>query len=611
MAKINLLDEVTIDNIAAGEVVDKPLNAVKELVENSIDSGADSITVEIKNGGKSLIRVTDNGSGIEKSEIRKAFLRHATSKISGREDLFNILSLGFRGEALSSICAVSYVECITKTSDSLTGIRYVIDGGKETDFEEIGAPNGTTFLVRNLFYNVPARLKFLKSDITEAGYISDMMEHLALSHPEISFRLIINGKEQFQTSGNGNLEEVIYRIYGKEVKNRLLDFNYEDEYCKVTGYIGKPEVSNSTRRCESFFINSRFVNCKILTNAVEEGYKHFMMQHKFPFVVLHVTVNPTDIDVNVHPSKMEVRLDNGMAIYDNLVVAIRDRLKAVELIPSVVLTPNQESKDKNSDIIAKVSAPEVFETKRISLLEKVKQQTEKIEEVKEIEEIEEIIPEKTDERIVEKPVQLNLFEEEFLKPESKEKYTVLGQIFKTYWLIAFEDKLFIMDQHAAHEKVNYERLVKKTRNKDVTSQNLNPPIVVELTGRQFAVAKEYEKHFEDLGFEIEEFGIQSIAIRAIPTELYGWDELGFFTEVLDEIIENPLKGDYNIVLDKLASMACKAAVKGNMKMSFMEVEALLDELMTLDNPYNCPHGRPTIISMSKYEIEKKFKRIVN
>ena len=608
MAKINLLDEVTIDNIAAGEVVDKPLNAVKELVENSIDSGADSITVEIKNGGKSLIRVTDNGSGIEKSEIRKAFLRHATSKISGREDLFNIMSLGFRGEALSSICAVSYVECITKTSDSLTGIRYVIDGGKETDFEEIGAPNGTTFLVRNLFYNVPARLKFLKSDITEAGYISDMMEHLALSHPKISFRLIINGKEQFQTSGNGNLEEVIYRIYGKEVKNRLLDFNYEDEYCKVTGYIGKPEVSNSTRRCESFFINSRFVNCKILTNAVEEGYKNFMMQHKFPFVVLHVTVNPKDIDVNVHPSKMEVRLDNGMAIYDNLVVAIRDRLKAVELIPSVVLTPNQESKDKNSDIIAKVSAPEVFETKRISLLEKVKQQTEEIEEV---EEIEEIIPEKTAERIVEKPVQLNLFEEEFLKPESKEKYTVLGQIFKTYWLIAFEDKLFIMDQHAAHEKVNYERLVKKTRNKDVTSQNLNPPIVVELTGRQFAVAKEYEKHFEDLGFEIEEFGIQSIAIRAIPTELYGWDELGFFTEVLDEIIENPLKGDYNIVLDKLASMACKAAVKGNMKMSFMEVEALLDELMTLDNPYNCPHGRPTIISMSKYEIEKKFKRIVN
>lgn len=619
MAKINLLDEVTIDNIAAGEVVDKPLNAVKELVENSIDSGADSVTVEIKNGGKSLIRVTDNGSGIEKSEIRKAFLRHATSKISGREDLFNIMSLGFRGEALSSICAVSYVECITKTSDSLTGIRYVIDGGKEIEFEEIGAPNGTTFLVRNLFYNVPARLKFLKSDITEAGYISDMMEHLALSHPEISFRLIINGKEQFQTSGNSNLEEVIYRIYGKEVKNRLLDFNFEDENCKVMGFIGKPEVSNSTRRCESFFINSRFVNCKILTNAVEEGYKNFMMQHKFPFVVLHLTVNPTDIDVNVHPSKMEVRLDNGMAIYDHLVVAIRDRLKAVELIPSVVLTPNQESMDKNSDISAKVSTPEVFETKRISLLEKVKKQTEESEDIeKEI--TDEIINDKVNKTIIseppiceakEKPVQLNLFEEEFLKPESKDKYTVLGQIFKTYWLITFEDKLFIMDQHAAHEKINYERLVKKTRNKDVTSQNLNPPIVVELTGRQYAVVKEYEKHFEDLGFEIEEFGIQSIAIRAIPTELYGWDELGFFTEVLDEIIENPLKGDYSIVLDKLASMACKAAVKGNMKMSFMEVEALLDELMTLDNPYNCPHGRPTIISMSKYEIEKKFKRIVN
>lgn len=670
MAYINILDKNTIDKIAAGEVVERPLNVVKELTENAMDAGATAITCEIKNGGKSLIRITDNGSGIEKDQIKKAFLRHATSKISNADDLFNIVSLGFRGEAISSIAAVSYVECITKTEESLTGLRYVCEGGQEISCDEVGAPNGTTFIVKNLFYNVPARLKFLKSDITEAGYVTDMMEHLALSHPNISFRVVDNGKERFQTSGNGNLEDVIYRIYGRETNDRLLDFEYEDDSFSVKGFIGKPELNLPTRRCECFFVNGRYVSNNMIINALEGGYKNFLMQHKFPFAILMFEVEPNMVDVNVHPSKMEIRLIEGEKIYESLLLAVKERLGRVELIPEVKLIEddkNGKKADSDSDSDSdsnggkkSVRSPEIFETKRLSLISKVKGlnetnncntrvevardysrevlnevQTNVINEFSQevqhessedfSKDVSEDIPKGVSEEVADritanvfepgneanvKAEQINLFKDNFLSVEAKENYTILGQIFKTYWLIAFSDKLYIMDQHAAHEKVKYERLVKQLKDKEILTQQVNPPIVVDLTGKQQAVVKEYGKQFEMMGFEIEDFGLGSVAIRSMPIDLYGCNETEFFKDILDEMVENPIKGNFDVILEKIASMACKAAVKGNMNMTFEEVSVLLDELLTLDNPYNCPHGRPTIISMSKYEIEKKFKRIV-
>ena len=624
MAVIHLLSQNTIDQIAAGEVVERPRSVVKELTENAIDAGATAISVEIKEGGISLIRVTDNGSGIEKSEIRKAFLRHATSKIEDAQDLPHIHSLGFRGEALSSICAVSQMELITKTQEEFTGVHYQIEGGAECEFSEIGAPKGTTFLVRNLFYNVPARRKFLKQPQTEGSYVADLMEHLALSHPDISIKFIVNGQVRFQTSGNNQLKEVIYRIYGKEVTDHVIDFSLNGKSVRVRGFLGKPEQNRSNRNFEIFFVNGRYVHNDVLQKAVEEGYKQYLMQHKFPFCVLHFEFEPEDIDVNVHPAKMEIRLQHGSEVYAEIAAAIRDRLHEIELIPDVLLTEEKEQTPQISQ------APEPFEVNRTRMeripepvMEMVAEEETPYQAKLSVQKILGDHPVNTTESdlhhniiksaehiLVEKPVQLDLFEENFVDVKSRESYRILGQIFDTYWLIAFKDKLFIMDQHAAHEKVKYERLVKELRNKTVSSQQITPPVVLHLDSREEQTLLSYRDYFTSLGFEIEEFGTGSVAIRSMPVDLYGCEEMEFFREVLDELCENPMKDQPDVILNKLASMACKAAVKGNNSLTFEEVSALLDEMLTLDNPYHCPHGRPTIISMSKYEIEKKFKRIV-
>lgn len=618
MPEINLLSQSTIDQIAAGEVVERPSSVVKELIENAIDAGAKAVTVELKDGGISLIRVTDNGCGIDKSEIKKAFLRHATSKIKSIEDLGYVESLGFRGEALSSIAAVSQVEVITKTKEELTGIRYAIAGGVEEDVQEIGAPDGTTFLVHNLFYNTPARRKFLKQPQTEGGYVSDLMEHIALSRPDISVKFVSGGQVRFHTSGNGDLKEVIYRIYGKEIAEGAVPFEAECDLCKVKGYLGKPEINRSNRNFEIYFVNGRFVKDDIISKALEEGYRQYVMQHKFPFAVLHFTMDPQEIDVNVHPSKMQIRIHRGNDMYSFLSEAVHKRLHELEMIPEALLSEPEKEKTEP------IKAPEPFETKRIENLlkeEKIpygeKGLTSRIfgfspkDASGTAEDIHSNIIKASEHIVVEKPVQMNLFEEKILSADVRDEYEILGQIFDTYWLIAFKDKLLMVDQHAAHEKVKYERLVKELQNKDVSSQLLNPPVVINLTGREGELLKEYMDYFEQLGFEIEEFGSGSFAVRSMPTDLYGCNEKELFVEIMDELLENPMKGTPDVILKKLASMACKSAVKGNTKMERAEMEALIDELLTLDNPYHCPHGRPTIISMSKYEIEKKFKRVIS
>lgn len=654
MAVIQLLSQNTIDQIAAGEVVERPLSVVKELTENAIDAGATAISVEIKEGGISLIRVTDNGCGIEKEQIRKAFLRHATSKITDAQDLLSIHSLGFRGEALSSICAVSQMELITKTKSDFTGVRYQIEGGNECGFEEIGAPDGTTFLVRNLFYNVPARRKFLKQPQTEGSYVADLMEHLALSRPDISIKFIQNGQIRFQTSGNGQLKEVIYRIYGKEITDNLIDLTLEGGSVRVQGFLGKPELNRSNRNYEIFFANGRYVHNDILLKAVEEGYRAYLMQHKFPFCILHFTFVPEDIDVNVHPAKMEIRLRRGSEVYEEISSAIQQRMHEIELIPDVILSEEKEQAPALS------AAPEPFEVQRSRMertVTEVREQTDPEEETpgshgsqadlpadgeaenKAADMVMEDAPAyqiplsvhrilgehpvspteqdihrniiKSGEHIlVEKPSQLDLFEDKFVDIRSRDAYRILGQIFDTYWLIAFKDKLFIMDQHAAHEKVKYERLLKQLAEHQVASQQIMPPVILNLDSRERHILTEYADSFAELGFEIESFGSDSFAIRSMPADLFGCNEMEFFREIMDELCEDPMKDKPEVILNKLASMACKAAVKGNNRMTTEEVSALLDELLTLDNPYHCPHGRPTIISMSKYEIEKKFKRIV-
>lgn len=654
MAEIHVLDSQTVDKIAAGEVVERPLNVVKELVENAIDASAAAVTVEIKEGGIAFVRVTDNGSGIESAQVEKAFLRHATSKIQTAEDLTGVVSLGFRGEALSSIAAVSKVELITKTRDSLTGIRFSIEGGKDGTLEEIGAPDGTTVIVRNLFFNTPVRKKFLKQPVTEAGYISDLMEHLALCRPDVSFQYIQNGQVRFHTSGNGDLKEVIYRIYGRDVAANLVEIKSETSSMKITGFLGKPILNRANRNFETYFVNGRYIKSKTVAKAIEDGFQEYLMQHKYPFTVLHLNFHPDAVDVNVHPTKMDVRFSESQAVYDFISSSIMAALRVREMIPEAIL----EEEEKRKKAVKLEKAPEPFEAKRAEQAKQEKSVSQakwpeftpkagRVEEAMQYHvaaqkaeptatartsTIQRILgnggkPGTTTEStptgiikasetvIVEKPVQMDLFEEKILSPEARGEYKILGQIFDTYWLVAFKDKLFFVDQHAAHEKIRYERLMKQYHEKQIVSQNLNPPVVVSLTGREETVLKEYEEYFQELGFEIEEFGGSEYAIRSVPMDLYGCEEKQLFEAVLDELVDSPGSnmtkgGNPSVVAEKIASMACKAAVKGNMRMNFAEMEALIDELLTLQNPYNCPHGRPTIFSMSKYEIEKKFKRIV-
>lgn len=709
MRKIAVLDQQTIDKIAAGEVVERPSSIVKELVENAIDAGATAVTVEITDGGKKMIRITDNGGGMERDQVPLAFLRHATSKIEKVEDLEHIASLGFRGEALSSIAAVAQVELITKTPSALSGVRYVINGGVQESLEDMGAPEGTTFLVRNLFYNTPARSKFLKSDTTEGNYVSTLMEQLALSHPEISFKYIQNKQVKLHTSGNYNVKDVIYNIYGRDITKALLEVSYENDFMKIEGFVGKPEISRGNRTFENYYINGRFVKNRIIAKGIEDAYKGFLMQHKFPFVSLHIQMEGNDLDVNVHPSKMEVRFARGTEVYDAVYETVHKALTTREMIQTVPFG-KEESVRKQSSLVKPGDIPEPFEMKRRAEMPEYRTQVantvnrtsnvsikgndrtvsapdtamdkkqissystlprgtitmaeqavreQKIYQTKDpFTKAEEKLFEGTindknihekqpdamqvnmsqkatvsvnknvvdsnenaetcdesAERVQEvekeqKPQQLELFEEKLLAPESRSRHQLIGQIFDTYWLVQFEDQFFIIDQHAAHEKVYYERFVKRFREQTVESQYLSPPLIVSLNLQEEALLKANRKYFEDIGFEIEPFGGKEYCINAVPSNLYGLTEEELFLEMLDNLASEKDKDPLGIFASRLATMACKAAVKGNHQMSDREANALIDELLTLENPYHCPHGRPTIISMTKTELEKKFKRIV-
>ena len=680
MPEIQLLDQATINQIAAGEVIDRPSSVVKELLENAIDAKATAITVEIKDGGISFIRITDNGCGIEKDQVRKAFLRHATSKLHTIDDLLDIGSLGFRGEALSSIAAIAQVELISKPPEAMLGISYQIEDGEEKSLTQIGAPDGTTILVRNLFYHVPARKKFLKTAATEGNYINQLMENMAMLRPDISMRFINGGQNKLYTSGNGRLKDLIYTIYGREISSNVLEINYECPLFAVTGYIGKPIISRGNRTFENYYINGRFVKSRLIAAAIEQAYKPFMMQHRYPFTVLHIKIKPELIDVNVHPAKMEVRFQQENEIYELLAGAIENTLRGKEFIPDVSDDGKAEKK-----VQEKQKLPEPFEQRRLQAMKEIippppaehkiqneqkpsaehKTQSEqkiftenKIQSEQKLPQNEEQpkVPSKLSdpsgeykvekkqiikdsdskwelasgihkrigqdvsqtvnqmppqpEQKLEKPEQQTLFTEPLLSEKARIHHRLIGQLFDTYWLIQYGNQLYIMDQHAAHEKVNYERLMEAYRKKERITQFVSPPMVISLTRAEEAILEEFKSEFERIGFTIEPYGGREYAISEIPANLYGINEKELFLEMLSDLEDRGSMQPSELIASKLASMSCKAAIKGGQKISFQEADALVSQLLTLENPYACPHGRPTIITMTKYELEKKFKRIV-
>ncbi len=663
MANIQVLDQITIDKIAAGEVIERPASIIKELVENAIDAGASAVTVEIKEGGISFIRITDNGCGIPKEEVPLAFLRHSTSKIRSVDDLTTVASLGFRGEALSSIAAIAQVELITKTKDEVTGTRYRIEGGAEKAIEDTGAPDGTTFLVHQIFYNTPARRKFLKTPMTEASHVSELMTRLALSHPEVSIQFINNGQEKLHTSGNGKLKDIIYHVFGRDIANNLLETNERIDGIQVQGFIGKPIISRGNRNYENYFINGRYVKSNIIAKAIEDAYKDFTMQHKYPFTALHFTMDGTDLDVNVHPTKMELRFSNQQGVYNFIYNALKQTLSEPELIPRVELPDAKPVVQKINSIVetkqVQSTMPVMQETKQPAMEEEknldyfMKKMRERVTayhqqalEVKPTPQpsvvqesvnyealpasqpvaVNEPAPEQltvakepmseqavaTREKksvVIEK--QLDFFEEKLLTKKAVQEYKIIGQLFETYWLVEFHEQLYIIDQHAAHERVLYEKTLRGMKDREFTSQYLSPPIILNLSMQEEETLNTHMDIFTNIGFEIEPFGGDSYAIRAVPDNLFSIAKKELFTEMLDQLVDgihSALAPD--IVAEKVASMSCKAAVKGNSRLSAAEVETLIGELLELENPYHCPHGRPTIIAMTKRELEKKFKRIV-
>ncbi len=697
MAEIKVLSQETIDKIAAGEVVERPSSAVKELVENALDAGASAITVEIKEGGISFLRVTDNGCGIGRAQVPTAFLPHATSKITDIEDLFTVQSLGFRGEALSSIAAVAQVELITKTYGELTGTRYVIEGSKEKGNEEIGAPEGTTFIVRNLFFNTPARRKFLKSATTEGNYIADLIERLALSHPAVSFQFINNGQTKLHTSGNANEKDLIYHIYGRDIAAGVLAVHKETAQFTIRGYVGKPLISRGNRNLENYFINGRYIKSPLFAKAIEDAYKGFLMQHQYPFCVLHIAMESALLDVNVHPNKMELRFSDAEAVYRELYGAVRSALTDKEHIASVPVEDKKEKKHANLEPL-----PEPFEKRRISdirntvitgspyepkypqrqpqrdshsVFDRLKQagqdapkddkpdgrREETLKEAatgEQAGQIEEALKEaaageqagqievalkeaaagelmgqtaactKEPPQVAESStygkeqseasepttfVQQNLLDDGdtgFLTKDARRQHRIIGQLFETYWLIEYGDKLFIIDQHAAHEKVLYEQTMKRLREGSFTAQAISPPVILSLSRQEEEMLFRYGEQIAAFGYEIEHFGGREYALNALPAEFEHVDMRQMFVELLNDCFGLTGREAPELILEKVASLSCKAAVKGSQKLSLPEIRALIDDLLELDNPYHCPHGRPTIISMTRYEIEKKFKRVI-
>ena len=674
---IQVLDQSTINQIAAGEVVERPASVVKELMENAIDAGSTAITVEIRQGGIGFIRITDNGCGIKKEELPLAFLRHSTSKIRTAEDLLTVSSLGFRGEALSSIAAVSQVELITKTSGSLTGSRYRIEGGEEKGLEEIGAPDGTTFISRNLFFNTPARRKFLKTETTEGTHVADLVEKIALSHPEISIRLIVNNQSRLHTSGNHNLKDIIYTIYGREIVANLLPVEVSNGMVKISGFIGKPLIARGNRNFENYFINGRYIKSGLVSRAIEDGYKSYMMQHKYPFTLLHLTVEPEYIDVNVHPSKMELRFKDGENMYRVICQAVTDALSGKELIPNVSLMSEREEREleKNENAAARNlirgngintpakngHGPEPFERHRLEamgireerpaygekkqesrwilppnpLTRELPQERAQAQQPNEtgaaampaaLEEKEKAsettgaalaakkaIPAEKEASLAEKeapPKQMEMFDNRLLSESARKRHRLIGQVFETYWLVEYDGSLYIIDQHAAHEKVLFEKNFASLKTREYTSQFISPPIILTLSLQEADLLKRHMKVFTDIGFEIEPFGGNEYAVRAVPDNLFSLAKKDLLMELIDGLSDDGMGKNVESIYDRIASMSCKAAVKGNNELSFAEADKLIDELLKLENPYNCPHGRPTIVAISKYEMEKKFKRIV-
>ncbi len=632
MQNIQVLDQITIDKIAAGEVIERPSSIVKELVENSIDAGADTVTVEISDGGISFIRVTDNGSGIPADQVRTAFLRHSTSKIRSAEDIQNLGTLGFRGEALSSIAAVTQLELLTKTADEAAGIRYEIAGGKETVFEDAASSDGTTFLIRQLFYNTPARRKFLKTSITEASHVQELMIRLAMSHPEVSFQFINQGQVKMHTSGNGRLKDVIYHIYGRDVTKELIpvDAVSEDGSVRMTGFAARPTVSRGNRNFENYYVNGRYMKNKIIAKGIEDAFQGYTMQHKYPFTVLNLQVDGSKVDVNVHPQKMEVRFSNQQYLYDFIFRTLRACLAHKDLIPEAA-PPAAPPMETETAASAKPPAPVdgVREKGKDYFMEEMKKRVTAYHaqnshaEVYEkdavahaeasMERFKKNIRQPKETPLQQEPAgeQMNLFQEKFISSEARQHFHLIGQLFETYWLVEYEDQLYIIDQHAAHEKVLYEKKMAEMKEHSVSSQYLSPPLVLNLTMQEAAVIREYQEYFQKNGFEIEPFGSDSFAVRAVPSDLSDIATKELLTEILNDLtddVKSALKPE--LILDKIASRSCKAAVKGNSRLSEKEAEHLISELLELENPYHCPHGRPTIIRMSRRELEKKFKRIV-
>ncbi|WP_302326548.1 DNA mismatch repair endonuclease MutL [Enterocloster lavalensis] len=773
MANITVLDQNTINKIAAGEVIERPASVVKELLENAIDAQATAVTIEIKEGGTTLIRVTDNGCGIPKDQISLAFLRHATSKIKSVEDLFTVSSLGFRGEALASIAAVAQVELITKTGDSLTGFRYQIEGGAERGLEEVGAPDGTTFIARNLFYNTPARKKFLKRPVTEGAYVADLVEKIALSHPEISIRFIQNNQNKLYTSGNHNLRDLVYTVYGREVTANLLPIDVQAQDIKVSGFIGKPLIARGNRNYENYFINGRYIKSSIISKAIEEAYKPYMMQHKYPFTLLHFSIEPEFLDVNVHPTKMELRFRDGELMFKTVLNAVGEALSHRELIPLVSLE-EKRAREEAQQKERLTPRPEPFEVRRRQTLENDQTADRKSESISPLSSNNSgfdahtppqavqntpidyrLIPHKSQSQLREtsgswngsaaapgksarpashaadlerelfggaqepenqpadcklpadlaqavlsgsgtdfaarpgtdfaarpgtdfadrpgtdfadkpgtgfpatpggvtadghetkaedhpaasgstgpqppqperapraasqgeetsgtadaSPEQLDLFDTKFLDPKSRLRHKLIGQLFDTYWLVEYDGMLVIIDQHAAHEKILYENTMKSLKTRQYDTQMVNPPIILTLSMNEELLLNKYMDYFTNLGFEIENFGGREYAVRGVPANLFSIAKRELLIEMIDGLSDEAAVRNPDIIYEKVASMSCKAAVKGHMSMSAMEANELIDQLLHLDNPYNCPHGRPVIISMTKYELEKKFKRIV-
>lgn len=663
MPQIHVLDQETINQIAAGEVVERPMAVVKELVENSIDAGANAVTVEIQNGGKDLIRITDNGSGIDKEDIRLAFTPHATSKIHEVGDLLAVNSLGFRGEALASIAAVSQLEMISKTREALMGNRYVMEGGEEKTLEAVGCPEGTTLLIRNLFYNTPARLKFLKTAPTEAGYINAVIERLALSHPEIAFRFINQNQSKLSTSGNGKLKDVIYHIYGRDITSNLLEIQREEVFAKVEGFLGKPVISRGNRNFMNYFINGRYIRSKVITRAIEEAYAPYTMQHRYPFTVLHFQIDPAYIDVNVHPQKMEIRFTKEQEIFQSVYHAVSEGLKQKEFIPEIRLQEKKTEKEKEKE----PRGAEIFETKRLQQENRAKTaEARKIAEPqKEAESQKTLEPRKIAEprntensagseskyqqaptvstvaeqpprygktepktetstgahastdavskpkaSAAPKPVQQSLFEHGKLADQKIKELRIIGQLFSTYWIMEYDDKMYLVDQHAAHEKVLYERFIKQIQKKKPMTQVVKPPLLLTLSMAEQQIFQEHKDIFAELGFLIEAFGDREYAVSEIPVHLPSISALDLLTDALDMLSDHHSNKTPEIIFERIASMSCKAAVKGNHKMDVRQAEELIREMMDLENPYHCPHGRPTMISMSRRELEKKFKRIL-